>query len=232
MINANENAMINANLSVLYEEYTEKILNEWALAFPNDEEGKPCRINEFGIIDIHKYDTTNGILFVGRETNGWKNSDYADNCLFRDWMNDITCNGLANRGHITQHPNMWYNIGRWAMLLTDPEKSIVEIAQAKAEAISAIGNIAFTNVNKVRGFNSSGKEYFQLAQSPVVKELLRKEIEIINPKIIVCCGTTRPVCPLPENFSGELYAMPHPGARTNKSLMLLDLKQQIQNKRL
>ena len=229
MVNFKENEIINANLSALYMEYSEKILNEWAEAFPNDPEGVPCRINEFGIIDVHKYDSSNGVLFIGRETNGWKNTDYASGCLFRDWMNDITRNGLVNLGHITQFPNMWYNIGRWAMLLGNPENSITDIAHAKAESISEIGNVAFTNVNKVRGFRSSGKEYFKLAQSPVTKELLRKEIEIIDPKIIVCCGTTRPVCPLPGNFKGALYVMPHPAARKSKLQMLLELKQQIDN---
>lgn len=236
MINAKDNAVINAKLRVLYEENTEVFLKKWEQAFLEDiKAGKmeepPCRINEFGVIDIHKYDSDNGILFVCRETNNWENKDYANGCLFRQWMHDITCEALADRGHIKQHPNMWYNIGRWIMLLTEPDRPIADIAEAKEDAISAIGKIAFTNVNKVRGKNTSQKEYFQLAQDPFVKNLLQKEIEIISPKIIVACGTARPMFPLPKNFSGELYIMPHPGARKNKNDLLMDLNKQMLSQR-
>ena len=222
-INKKENDLVNAKLRALYEEYTTDFLHRWMKIFNSPA---PCRINEFGIIDVEKYDSDNGILFVGRETNGWSDEDYASGCLFRDWMCEITQEGLSG-GHIKQHPNMWYNIGRWIMLLTEQGRPITNIAEAKDEAISAIGKIAFTNVNKVRGRSSSGKEYFALANDSLVKELLKKEIEIINPKIIVCCGTARPVFPLPDNFSGELYVMPHPGARKNKINMLLELNKQM-----
>lgn len=229
MINASENALINSQITALYEEYAEEFLNVWAKAFPDDKEGKPCRINEFGIIDINKYDADNGILFIARETNNWENKDYANGCLFRSWMCEITQKGLSD-GHIKKHPNMWYNIGRWIMLLTEPERPIDNIANAKSEAIAAIGKIAFTNVNKVRGDNRSKKEYFKLSEEPLVKELIKKEIEIINPKIIVCCGTARPTFPLPDSFSGNLYIMPHPGARKSKTNMLLELKNEMQTK--
>ena len=117
------------------------------------------------------------------------------------------------------------------MLLTEPERPITDIAKAKDEAIAAIGKIAFTNVNKVRGKNASRKEYFQLADNPIVRELLKTEIEIVNPKIIVCCGTARSVFPLPDSFSGKLYIMPHPGARKSKTDMLIDRNKQMQNQK-
>ena len=228
MINAKENALINARLKNEYDVATEDFLRIWSETF---EEKPPFRMNEFGIIDIHKYDTDNGILFIGRETNGWDDEDYKNGCLFRDWMREISKDGLDGRGHIKHHPNMWYNIGRWVMLLTEQGRPITSIADAKEEAIAAIGKIAFTNVNKVRGRNASGKEYFQLAGNSFVKELLKKEIEIIKPRIIVCCGTARPIFPLPDIFSGELYIMPHPGARKNKTDMLVDLSKQMRNQR-
>lgn len=228
MINAKDNALINVRLRKEYEATTESFLKVWSESF---RESPPFRMNEFGIIDIHKYDTDNGILFVGRETNGWDDEDYKNGCLFRNWMREISQNGLDDKGHIKQHPNMWYNIGRWIMLLTEPERPITDIAKAKDEAITAIGKIAFTNVNKVRGKNTSGKEYFQLANNPIVRELLKTEIEIVNPKIIVCCGTARSVFPLPDGFSGELYIMPHPGARKSKTDMLVDLNKQMRNQK-
>ena len=236
MINANDNAVINERLRALYEESTNVFLEKWEQAFLEDiRSGKmepaPCRINDFGIIDINNYDSDNGILFVGRETNRWANKDYECGCLFRDWMREITQEGLPDGEHITQHPNMWYNVGRWTMLLTEPGRPITDIAEAKGEAIKAIGKIAFTNINKVRGKKSSEKEYYQLANDSFVKELLKREIEIISPKIIVACGTARPLFPLPEGFSGKFYIMPHPGARQSKTDMLVNLNKQIRLQR-
>lgn len=228
MINVQENILINERLKKAYEDATPEMLKIWSEIY---NQNPPLRMNEFGIIDVDKYDTDNGILFIGREINGWDDKDYEECCLFRDRMCDISRNGLSCRGHITQHPNMWYNIGRWAMFFSEPYYTLTQIADAKSEAISEIGKIAFTNVNKVRGGNVSGDEYFRFSEEPFVKNLLRTEIEIINPKIIVCCGTARPTFPLPDNFTGEFYVMPHPVARKRKIDMLVDLnKQRRKNK--
>lgn len=96
------NALINAKLKALYDEYTPAFLSAWSDAF---EEAAPCRMNEFGIIDIRCYDPENGVLFIGRETNGWDDKDYADGCLFREWLCDISRNGIQGRGHISKHLN-------------------------------------------------------------------------------------------------------------------------------
>jgi len=223
-INAKDNALTNARLTALYEENTAEFLREWSEAFG---EKPPYRMNDFGIIDIHRYNTANGILFIGRETNGWSDEDFESDCLFRSWMHDISQNGLEGRGHIKKHPNMWYNIGRWAMLLQSPDTPIDDLAHAKDEAISALGTIAFTNINKVRGRNAIGKEYNRLAYAEVAHRLIREEVAIIKPKIIVCCGTWRPVADILSDYDGHIFFMPHPGARKSTKDMLQDLKKQI-----
>lgn len=220
MIDSKENELINIKLDTLYKKYTPDFLDEWNKAF---DDVPPSRINQFGIIDIQQYDNTNAILFICKETNGWDNEDYSNGCLFRQWMCDITKNGIEGKAH----PNMWYNIGRWIMLMNNPEKSLDEIACIKSEAIQYIGKIAFTNINKVRGKKDSKKEYNQLAKTPVVGEVLRKEIEIINPKIIVCCGTGWVFDKHVSEFSGKIIYMPHPGARTSTEKMLMQLKEQL-----
>lgn len=221
---AKDNALINAKLKALYEEYTPDFLSAWTDAFG---ETAPCRINEFGIIDIHRYNLHNGILFIGRETNGWSDKDYEDGCLFRDWMCDISRSGVHGRGHVSKHPNMWYNIGRWALLLQSPDMPIDDLAKMKDEAINAIGTIAFTNINKVRGKNKIGKEYNQLTYTEVVKTLIQREVAIINPKIIVTCGTWRPVASFLPDYKGKIICMNHPGARKSSKAMLEELKAQL-----
>ena len=221
---AKGNALINAKLKALYEEYTPDFLSAWTAAFG---ETAPCRINEFGIIDIHRYNPQNGILFIGRETNGWSDKDYEDGCLFRDWMCDISRSGVNGRGHVSKHPNMWYNIGRWVLLLQSPDMPIDDLAKMKDEAINAIGTIAFTNINKVRGKNKIGKEYNQLTYTEVVKTLIQREVAIINPKIIVTCGTWRPVASFLPDYKGKIICMNHPGARKSSKAMLEELKAQL-----
>jgi len=224
VINAKDNAVTNARLSNLYEKNTEEFLFAWTKTFM---QSPPCRINEFGIIDIHRYDASEGILFIGRETNGWSDNEYSTGCLFRGWMRDISQNGLEGRGHIKRHPNMWYNIGRWALLLQSPGISIEDIMHVKDEAIHTLGSIAFTNINKVRGKNSIGKEYQELARADIVKKLIQEEVAIIKPKVIVCCGTWHQVAPILPKYEGKIFDMPHPGARKSTREMLQELKAQL-----
>lgn len=229
MIRADRNAEINEILRNEYYSFTVPFLTEWSAAF--DKEIPPSRINEFGIIDEKRYDTDKGVLFVCKETNNWDNEDYEKGILFRGWMEGITQHGLAGGDHISQHPNMWYNIGRWATLICGPSTSIDEIADMKASAISAIGMIAFTNINKVRGKKSSRNEYHQLAKSRIAGELLRREVEIIKPQLIVCCGTYNTVVKSLHDYEGQIIKMPHPGARKKKTKMLYELLRQITPKK-
>ena len=213
-----ENEKINARLTALYQEYTPDFLRAWSDAF---EQTAPCRINEFGIIDVDRYDADNGILFIGRETNGWENEEYQNGTLFREWMCDISRNGIRRRGKVSRHPNMWYNIGRWTMLLHAPETPIDSIAYEKDLAIDAIGTIAFTNLNKVRGGNVSGEKYKKLICANTVQALLKKEVEIIQPKIIVACGTYGAIAScLADCYQGTILSMCHPAARKSSKDML------------
>ena len=218
----NKNEKINEALKSLYDEYTPAFLSAWFKAFKEDP---PFRINEFGIIDVNRYNSDNGILFIGRETNGWKDEAYQDGWTFLTWMYDITQERSHNWGDVS--PTMWYNIGRWATLIGSPETPIDVIANLKEEAINAISTIAFTNINKVRGKNKSGKEYYELANAEVVKTLIQKEVEIINPKIIVTCGTWYPVASFLPNYNGKIISMNHPAARKSSKVMLEELQKQI-----
>ena len=220
MIDLDQNRKINAALSALYEEYCADYLTTYIQAFGDGN--PPERINEFGIIDEERYDADNGILFVAKETNDWDNKDFQNGYFFRKWMNSITKQGLS--GHAKEHPLMWYNIGRWASLLDNPSQSIPALAEAKGEAIEKIGTIAFTNINKVRGKNQAKSEYASLAYHDMSGMLLREELSIIQPKMIVCCGTYYEFVYHVRDSYGPVIAMPHPGARKNTITMLEQLR--------
>ncbi len=227
MISPAANRAINARLRTAYQTATDAFLTTWHECF---QLTPPCRINEFGIIDENRYDRDNGILCVARETNDWSDEEYEAGCLFRPWMEEITHTGLAGRGKVRKHPNMWYNIGRWVTLLSSPSLSLQELAAKKADMLPAIGTIAFTNVNKVRGCEKSGDAYFRLARSAVARSLLHQEIEILSPKIVLCCGTYDTVlASLPDDFTGKLIEMPHPAARMGTLSLLQRLQAQLNN---
>lgn len=214
---------MNQQLQTLYATYTEMLLAEWRAAFQYEE--APCRINEFGIIDTANYA---GILCVCRETNGWNNEDYREGVLFRSWMDNIVNNGLHGCGHISKHPNMWYNLARWSALIQNPHRDLHELTGQKD--LSPLKAIAFTNINKVRGKNNSGKEYEQLSHSPVTRQVLREEISILQPTIILCGGTAEVVkSALSPDFAGLVLDMPHPACRKGTHKLLCELKKQLVN---
>lgn len=222
-----ENKKLNTALGDLYQNNTSALLEEWRSAFPG--ECAPNRVNEFGIIDPARYDRERAILFVCRETNGWDNEDYEKGILFRPWMEEISRHGLEGRGHISRHPNLWYQLARWTLLIQEPERDPAALARLKT--VAPLGSVAFTNINKIRGKSRSGKEYLRLANSPVTQEVLREEICLLRPKYLVCGGTYELLSSLlPENFEGRLLRMPHPGCRKGSEAMLRQLKAQLWNK--
>ncbi len=224
MVQPEVNHAINSRLRDAYRDAADGFLAEWKSCFAAPP---PCRINEFGIIDEMRYDTANGLLVIGRETNDWSDKEYAAGCLFRGWMEEITHTGLAGRGKVRKHPNMWYNLGRWITLWEAPDTSLPELAQVKSEVLPAIGKIAFTNVNKVRGKAVSGSAYHRLARSAAARSLLQKEIEILSPKVILCCGTLETVQPCLSGYTGKILCMPHPAARKSTLSMLELLHAQL-----
>ena len=225
MIDVNKNQEINQKLSEIYEKYSKAHIDAYVKAF-NDTD-PPCRMNEFGIIDIEKFDSDNAILFISKEKNGWSNEEFNNNIFFRNWLHNISKDGVAGKGHVQKHPTMWYNIGRWAMFLNNPELDPEYIRWCKLEALNAIGTIAFTNINKVRGRNNSKNEYYTLAYTYNVGEILKEELAIIKPKIIVCCGTYDEFIYHAPEYKSIAIKMPHPTARKSCIKMLSILSDHI-----
>lgn len=225
MINPIRNREINERLTVLYSDYRDDYLRAYAEAFADD--CPPRFINRFGIVDESRYDADSGVLFIAKETNGWDNEDYDNGVFFRDWLRGISIDGVAGKRHVQRHPIMWYNLGRWAMFLNDPSIPVSTIKMCKVEALHEIGTIAYTNVNKVRGKNQSRDEYWKLAYSDISGVLLRAELDIIRPKIVVCCGTIGEFRHHVNAFAGKVIQMPHPAARMGSENMLIRIAEQI-----
>lgn len=227
MIHVEENGRINQALRDLYNAYSQEYLAAYRSIFARLDTDPPCRINEFGIIDEERYDTDAGVLFVARENNGWSNEEFEDGSLVRGWLEGISKEGTDGKGHVQTYPRMWYNIGRWAMYLNGAEQSIEELAALKGPVLPALGTIAFTNLNKVRGYSRAGKEYRALAGAEISGRLLRAELELLRPKTVVCCGTVGYFQTHAPEFSGTVIGMPHPTARIGSAQMLRQLAMRL-----
>ena len=101
-----------------------------------------------------------------------------------------------------------------------PLRTLIKLKRAKGRHFRQLGQWAFTNLNKVRGRESSGKEYWTLANADISGQLLRAELDILQPKIVVCCGTSVVFHAHVKSFSGVVINMPHPAARIGAAQML------------
>lgn len=231
MINANKNKVINKKLLNLYHQKTDIFLQEYKKAF-SDDQNPPDRIGIFGIIDENQYDTDNGILIILKETNGWGNEDFQSGNTYVDFVRTISEQGkTVNDGRKQKERvsmTMWYNLGRWITVIQNPQISTDEIAELYDEALKKIATVAITNVNKVRGYESSRKAYFDMVQSDLIIDTIKEEIAILNPGTIIFCGT---YWLFEDSYIKELQKagikildMWHPAARKSKREMIDTVK--------
>lgn len=232
MIDVNKNEKLNQKLGTLYYDTTNKFLEAYEKAFGDKAPG----INKFGIADTESYDAENGILVILKETNGWNDKDFQEEITYIDFVRAVIDerssinDGREAAERVTM--NMWYNLGRWITAIKEPDKETEEIAEMYDEAIKALGAAAYTNVNKVRGYARSDKEFWEIAKSDVAINTIKKEIEILNPKTIIFGGT---LWIFENSYIDELKQkgikvldMWHPAARKSNVEMIEELNRQMQ----
>lgn len=217
-MNFQRNIEINDELQKLYEENSAELIKLWSNHFKSKAFPK---IGTFGIVDPENYDTDNGILFIAKETRG----EVTDFLL---WLNTMATKfeTLEDKDR-TKHPQIWYNIGRWAKFINNPKIDKKMLLAEKQTALEGLKTIAFTNINKVYGKSSSQKEFWKLANVPIVQTVLQREIETISPRIIVLCGNGLRDTLKNIKTDAIIIEMPHPSARCSKEKMLNQLESQL-----
>lgn len=230
MIDVKKNEKINQKLKELYDNSKEEHCRIWKECYGKEA---PDSINEFGIIDVERYDTEKGILVIGRETNG---IDWCE-VTFVEWLCEIS----RTTANLPAYPSVWYNTARYIMTVRGEKES--SLSCEKKELLSVLGTIAFTNINKVGGGSASGKAYWKMYKKADVIKLIVKEIEIIEPRYIILCDkyfakflTEESLMELGvKKFSAlkkcmdnkRLYVVDHPAARMSKEKMLNKLEEQL-----
>lgn len=156
-----------------------KLLLAWQKSFPSS-----VSFNRDGIISTEHWERSNvKVLFVLKETNQAEQD-----------LTKAIFNALKNEKSGWWRGKVLLRVGRWAYgLLHYSGKNLsFEDANVSEHRKSAILNIAYINMRKTSGGAKTNKKSF----SAHVKEYapyIKRQIELINPDIVVLGGTFKPL---------------------------------------
>lgn len=193
----------------------DELMVAWEEAFP---EG--WHFNHDGVISKENWDSSRKkVLFVLKETNKAK-------------QNVVTA---INRA-IEAKSNGWWRgkvlrrVGRWAYGIQSYDGVVPPLKDAKLNEKNAIKSIAYINIRKTSGRATTNQKMFD-AHASEFSHFVRRQIELINPDIVVLCGTynqvKRYIFPEIKKISDRIHIYEgvvfinafHPAAR-KKSAML------------
>jgi hypothetical protein len=138
----------------------------------------PGRVNRDGIVDVPGYTGARiQILFLLKEVNLQSDLDAFDLCEF--------CRNGAR-------PQTWDNIARWSQGILQLEKDFTwaELSQGnEVRRLEYLKKICAVNVKKTAGGHTANNLLIA-ERVGSDSDLLRQQLDIYQPDIIVCCGTS------------------------------------------
>jgi len=129
----------------------------------------PTKISIDGILNREKYNSEAGIMFVLKDTNS-KN---------RVNLIDLLRNGAKYQ--------MWHAVARWAAGILNDFSEYDEINNYEVMK-DALHQVSVVNLKKTTGVSSVHSSSVT-AYAHQDKNLLLKQFRMINPKLIIACGT-------------------------------------------
>lgn len=156
---------------IRYEKEHEAIWNEYRMKYRE----RTSYLFEDGVVDADNYC---GILFLLKEA-------YSKEQEFGEW--NLVSN-LAEKGPW----GMWNRVCEWVHGIENTTVDRVKPFHdfSDEEKCTALSHLAVVNVKKINGTSTSSDDDLQKYVEDN-KEILRKEIESVQPKIIVCGNTFR-----------------------------------------
>lgn len=155
-----------------------ELMREWHEAI-----GEECCFNADGIVDPAEWDKQAAgtkVLFVLKETN-----DLTDGAEQNDNNVPLT-EFLMNQDAPAKYGSMWPRIAEWRYAVCHPEDAYKWYSTQKAQA--ALKNVAVMNLKKTPGA-ATAKDEEVLSHIEKYWEYIAREIELIDPDVIVFCGT-------------------------------------------
>ncbi|WP_299787068.1 hypothetical protein [uncultured Shewanella sp.] len=154
------------------------LLDAWEEKFPTEK----FHFNRDGIISAEHWDKSDvKVLFILKETNKAKQN-----------VVDAISRALVTKSSGWWRGKVLRRVGRWAYGLTNYSGEIPSFKDAKSHGKSSTWNIAYINMRKTAGGRRTNKKTF----SAHVKEYapyIKRQVELINPDIVVLGGTFKPV---------------------------------------
>lgn len=98
---------------------------------------------------------------------------------------------ILRQGYLEEKSSTWPNLIRWTYGILNNFPSYQEVEQdfdyIKQNSINYFGSVCFANIKKVAGSSASNdNEIIQFSE--VSHPLILKQISILEPNIVLCCG--------------------------------------------
>ncbi|MGI4843827.1 MAG: hypothetical protein ACRYF7_10990 [Janthinobacterium lividum] len=155
------------------------LFSRWRASSPDFQD----HFVEDGIIDLIKWERTETqVLFILRETNGYRNSMAA-------LIHKACTTHLSSK--LWDRPT-FHNVGRWAYgLLHATEAGFPSFEAAHKNRKTSLLACAFINLKKTTG----GPRATEAVEHATARDaiFLREQIELINPQVVVCGGTYKAI---------------------------------------
>lgn len=123
-----------------------------------------------------------GLLFVGRATNGWKNEDLKADVIFDEHSDERIFNRDDQMVWISRNDDEKYNTNRSAFLRT-----LRCIARAFYPNTDEVNYVAWTNVCKLAPEAGNPNDKLYYLQLDDAADIFRAEVETLSPKFVIMC---------------------------------------------
>lgn len=157
-----------------YEEISKKIFDEWE-EYYSKQKNNDLVIVEDGICNYDEYiNAPKQIMFLLKEGNGGS----------ENWnLCDVIRKG--------ERAPTWDNIARWTKGILDLPNQCNwnKVSDIKNEKKEILAKVAAINIKKIAGkATANNKQLYTIASDKENIRLLKKQIKLCNPHIIICCG--------------------------------------------
>ena len=135
-------------------------------------------------------DKTPDILYLLKEPNDSRNSKKGT----ESWMHDEASFVDQIRSEIESGKALssWGNLCFWTKAYEDIKNQTPHSFQHPEvqNCGDILNTVAFVNIKKVAGAEETkDSEFNKTVNNPECQQLIRDEVELIQPKIVICCGT-------------------------------------------
>lgn len=133
------------------------------------------------------------ILFLLKEPNDGRNSSKKQSVSPDDMFSFVNAMREEAKAQQNSEPLKWKNLCYWARAYYDAVEGTPHSFNHPSvlKCGSLLGEIAFANIKKVAGAERITEEFDKTVNNPKLQTLIRNEVNMIAPQIVVCCGTYR-----------------------------------------